>query len=191
MKKRKYKASSEEEETDTTNEIVFQQGNRIFFYADVTLKSIQLLFECLAKANEAALSLRPSKVHLHIHSHGGDAYAGLAAFHNLKRNPIPITTMVDGMAASAATFLLLAGKVRVAMKHSSVLIHQVSTGFFGKYNDMIDEMQNTHDLMNTFRSLYKEHTSLTAEHLEELLKSERALDAKTCKKNGIVHKVSS
>jgi ATP-dependent protease ClpP protease subunit len=78
-------------------------------------------------------------------------------------------------------------KKKRCMKYGFVLIHQVSTGFFGKYNEMIDEMANTHDLMQACRSLYHEHTDISKERLEELLKSERAVNATTCLNDGIVH----
>lgn len=176
-------------DTEAGSKVVKQMGNRVFFYTDVTTTSVQELYEAISEANKSAVLCTPSKVHLHLNSQGGDAYAGFAAYHILKKNPLPIVTYVDGMVCSAATFLLMVGKKRVASKHSFVLIHQVSTGFFGKYNDMIDEMQNTHDLMEACRNLYTSHTKMTPERLEELLKSERAVNAETCLKDGIVHKV--
>ena len=179
--------AAEEEENDGKH--VKQIGNKIFFYSDVNLGSVQKLFECMQEANRAALQAEPCGISLHINSHGGDAYAGIAAYHHILRNPLPVTTYVDSLVASAATFLLLAGSNRIAMKHSFVLIHQVSTGFFGKYHDMIDEMANTHDLMAAFHTLYTDRTSMSTERLEELLRSERASDAATCLKDGIVHSI--
>ena len=142
-----------------------------------------------AEANRYALQAEPCGISIHINSNGGDAYAGLAAYHHILRNPLPVTTYVDSFVASAATFLLLAGEKRIAMKHGFVLIHQVSTAFFGKYHDMVDEMANTHDLMKAFRTLYSDRTSMTKDRLEELLRSERAIDAETCLKDGVVHTV--
>lgn len=190
--KRKRCTASESDEEDTCSsndsDSVKQIGNRVFFYADVSTESVQTLYSCIGEANKHAIVSTPSSVHLHINSNGGDVYAGLAAYHHVRRNPIPIVTYVDGMVASAATLILMAGKRRVAMNHSFVLIHQVSTGFVGKYNEMIDEMANTHDLMDTFRDLYKKHTSISPKRLEKLLTSERSLDAKECLKEGIVQK---
>lgn len=187
MKRKNHRFAGDEETEEDSSKKVKQLGNKVYFYADVTMESVQQLFECLNEANSHAVLSTPSTVHLHISSNGGDAWAGFSAYHHLRRNPVVLTTYVDGMVASAATFLLMAGSRRVCMKYGFVLIHQVSTGFFGKYNEMIDEMANTHDLMQACRSLYAEHTKMNAERLEELLKSERAVNATSCLEDGIVH----
>ncbi len=187
MKRRKYRFEGEEDPETDTSKNVKQMGNKVYFYADVSVESIQQLYERVSEANKHAVLSTPAAVHLHICSNGGDAFAGFSAYHHLRKNPIPLTTYVDGMVASAATFLLMAGTKRICMKYGFVLIHQVSTGFFGKYNEMIDEMANTHDLMQACRSLYHEHTDISTERLEELLKSERAVNATTCLNDGIVH----
>lgn len=179
--------TAEEEGDDEKH--VKQLHHKIFFYADVSIGSVQRLYECLLEANKHALTCSVGEVHLHIHSHGGDACAGFAAYHHLRKNILPIVTYVDGMVCSAATFLLMAGRRRVCGTHGFVLIHQISTGFFGKYNDMIDELQNTKDLMQACRNLYTEHTTMSPERLEELLKSERAISAQVCLEDGIVHAI--
>ena len=46
-----------------------------------------------------------------------------------------------GFVASAATFLLLAGAERLAMPNAHILIHQIRTGFWGKFNDLLDEVR--------------------------------------------------
>jgi ATP-dependent protease ClpP protease subunit len=186
-KKRVRLSDDNEDDNEDESKHVKQWGNKVFFYADVTTESVHALYEAVNEANKNATVSTPSEVHLHLNSQGGDAYAGFAAYHILKKNPLPIITYVDGLVCSAATFLLMTGKKRVASKHAFVLIHQVSTGFFGKYNDMIDEMQNTHDLMEACRNLYTDHTTMSPQRLEELLKSERAVNAKTCLDDGIVH----
>ena len=186
-RKRSRMSDDNEEDGEDSSKHVKQWGNKVFFYADVTTETVHALYEAVNEANKIATTCTPAEVHLHLNSQGGDAYAGFAAYHILKKNPLPITTYVDGLVCSAATFLLMVGKKRIASKHAFVLIHQVSTGFFGKYNDMIDEMQNTHDLMEACRNLYTDHTTMSSERLEELLKSERAVNAKTCLEDGIVH----
>ena len=143
----------------------------------------------MQEANKEALTTASPEIHVHIMSGGGDAYAGMSAYYHIRRNPLPVVTYVDSMAASAATLLLLAGHRRVACKHAFCLIHQISTGFFGKYHDMIDEMHNTHNLMDAFRQLYMERSNMTRERLEELFRSEKALDAATCLQEGILDEV--
>ena len=49
--------------------------------------------------------------------------------------------------ASAATFMFLAGKKRFMSPNATVLIHQVSTSFWGKFEDLKDEVKNTTEIM--------------------------------------------
>ena len=60
---------------------------------------------------------------------------------------IAVHTYIDGLIASAATFLFLAGKKRFMTENSNILIHQISTGFWGKFEDLKDEYKNTTELM--------------------------------------------
>ena len=54
----------------------------------------------------------------------------------------PVHTYVDGFAASAATLLSLSGEKRFMTKNSLMLIHQLSSGFMGKFTEIKDENDN-------------------------------------------------
>ena len=172
---------------------VTRDGVAVYFHADVTKTTVLKLLKCVREASACALAhshpLHHPTVYLYIHSGGGDAYAGLSAMDHLRNNRVPITTVADGMVASAASFLLLAGTHRLAFRHSHVLIHQLSTGFEGKYADMVDEMQNSNALMNTLRSIYRENTTLPPKRMERLLGKEVAMSAERCLKDGFVHEL--
>lgn len=58
----------------------------------------------------------------------------------MRRSKLHITTVADGTCCSAATFLLLGGDERRMGRHSHILIHQISTGFFGKFRELKDEL---------------------------------------------------
>ena len=179
------KEEEEEEGGDASSLLVERQENTITFFADVSLRSVSRLLALVHEARRDGFA----ELHLHIHSYGGDAFAGLVAYHRLREARVKLVTYVDGMAASAATFLLLAGETRRAFPHSFVLIHQLSGGMFGKYRDLIDEMNNTHDLMKVFVRLYKERTTMKVSQIKALLTTERCIPALRCVAKGIVHEV--
>ena len=54
-------------------------------------------------------------------------------YSHIKKSNIQIDTYVDGMIASAATFIFLAGTNRYIGEYGHILIHQLSTEFWGKY----------------------------------------------------------
>ena len=179
--------------TDDDDNLVRQDGVNVYFYADVSKKSVLRLLECLEKANKCAFadceSLQTCRVYLYLHSNGGDAHAGLSAMDHIRNNKVPVTTVIDGFVASAATFLLLGGEYRVGFNHSTLLIHQLSTGVWGKHADLVDEVRNSTTLMTTIKSVYAANTLLSENKLDSLLKHEKNLGSKACVKFGFVHEL--
>lgn len=184
---------SEDPSDDEDAGSVTQDGDRVFFYADVSRKSVLELVTCLAKANEHALRtctcVQAATVYVYIHSAGGDAYAGLSAFDHIHNNKVPVTTIIDGFVASAATFILLGGEYRVAMKHSNMLIHQLKTTFWGKFSDLVDEMDNSKSLMETIKQIYSENTQMSKKKIDCLLSKEKNMDAARCLSLGFVQEL--
>ena len=75
---------------------------------------------------------------IHLNSVGGDLYAGLAIYNRLKALPAKITTINDGLAASAASIIFQAGDTRKVHAGSNIMVHQAAGFLFGYYqlNDL-------------------------------------------------------
>jgi ATP-dependent protease ClpP protease subunit len=185
MKKRRL-AEDEvaEEEEDTTSELIKSRGDSVYFYADVSKKNVLILldkmFEALKFANEHETPDRPRRV-------GGCAYAALSALHHLEHFPCKVVTVADGFCASAATILFMAGSERKITPYASVLIHQLRTSFFGKYQDLKDEFKNSTELMTTLRGIYEKHTKMPQTLLTTCLEREECLSAASCVEHSIAH----
>jgi ATP-dependent protease ClpP protease subunit len=82
------------------------------------------------------MSLRVSHIILHINSPGGEVFDGLAIFHALRDHPATIETRVDGLAASAASFVALAGDTVVMQRNAQMMIHDASGIEIGNAQDM-------------------------------------------------------
>ena len=129
------------------------------------------------------------KIYLHIQSDGGDAYAGLSAMDFLNRCKIPIVTIIDGFVASAATFILLGGSEIKMSRHSHILIHQIRTEFWGKFDELCDEMKNSENLMYMVRNIYKSNSSMPKKVIDSLLKKELYISCEECLKYKIVDEI--
>lgn len=178
----------EESEDDDSSDSIWNDKEDVFFHTSVTKASILKLITNLREAEKHAL-LTNCHIRLFIHSEGGDAYAGLSGMNHIENMRVSVVTIADGFVASAATFLLLAGQYRLGMEHCTILIHQLSTVFWGKYAEMIDEMENSHDLMRIIRKLYKKKTMMQQEDLAEIMLKEKNISCKKCIKLGILHAV--
>jgi ATP-dependent protease ClpP protease subunit len=67
-----------------------------------------------------------------------------------------------------------------------MLIHQLSSGVWGKMNEITDEYNNLTNLMKRIKSIYKKHSKLTPKKLEKLLKHDLWLDSNKSIKYGLV-----
>jgi ATP-dependent Clp endopeptidase proteolytic subunit ClpP len=187
--------SADKDEDDDKPSVCEVVENRIYYYADIECENVLELNKNLRETtnelmyNAQMLEHTPAPLYLHINSQGGDVFAGLSAMDNILNNKLPVTTIVDGCAASAATFLSIVGKRRLISKHSYILIHQISSAFWGKYTEFEDEKANLDALMKMLRELYKEYTKIPKQTLDDLLKRDLWLDANTAKKYGLVDEI--
>ena len=175
---------------------VSQEDGHIWFYQEVSQESIHTLVSALHKAaverqvQAAKIGLPgPLPIHLHIHSYGGEVFAGFAAADAIRSCPVPVQTHIEGGAASAATLFSVAGARRTIGKNSFILIHQISSVFWGKYEEMKDEMRNSDLLMARIKGVYQEHTNLTAAQVEDILKKDLWFDAAKALECGLVDEV--
>lgn len=174
-------------------------GNHIWFNTDVTNQSISQLIKIIHAKNflfsqkkresEHTFELIPKPLYLHITSYGGDLLEGMAGVDCIVNSTIPIYTIVEGYAASAATFLSVVGKKRYMTKNSVLLIHQLSAGAWGKMEELEDEHRNNTFFMKKIYSLYERYTDISREKLEKKMKRDIWWGYKKCKKYGFVDEV--
>lgn len=170
-------------------------GNVIYYYADVDHASILTLNEKIRKLGQDLRkraieeNREPAGIELRIHSYGGSVFAGIAGMETIRSSPVPITTIIEGGAASAATFLSVVGKKRIITRNSFILIHQLSSFMYGKYEDFKDEMKNLDKLMELIKNVYAEHTKIPMIKLDELLKHDLWFTAGEAIEHGLVDEI--
>jgi ATP-dependent protease ClpP protease subunit len=138
-------------------------------------------------------SVEEIPIYLFINSEGGDYFAGISAHDQIKNFDYPIYTVIDGMVASAGTFLSLAGRKRYINKSAWVLIHQIKTWFGGMYTyeQLKDEMQNCDNIMKSLNQMYLENTKIKQKKLDTFFKHDLYINAEDCIKLGIAESVYS
>ena len=202
MKTNWYLSSSEENEEyegptlaagSSDDSKVSSEYNKIYFYSGVTRQDNLQLNKLLLNTGQKMKSIElcynlpdPPKVYLHINSYGGSVFAGFSSVDYIKSCPVPVVSVIDGCAASAATIMSVVAKERYIHEHAFMLIHQLSSGMWGKFEDMKDDMKNNELLMKKIIGIYEEHTKLPKSKITQILKRDLWWDAKTCLKYGLV-----
>lgn len=211
MKKWIYKANTEEQETQSmpiflnipqSNNEQYSFGgirsieNKIYFYADIDSTSvvelIKLLVETDTKLQNTKNTLGDDYTpvcHLHLSTNGGEIFSAFAVVDTIRQMKSKVYTYIDGAVASAGTLISLAGEKRYMGKYSHLLIHQLSGGMFGKFNEMEDEIYNCTALMKLLKTFYKEKTKMPMKKLEEILSKDIWLSADECLQFGIIDQI--
>jgi len=171
------------------------QDNKIYYYSNVGRGSCSELNKKIGELEgkylgiAKSLDIEPPTIKLMINSGGGSVVSGIASMDTILRTNVPIHTYVDGFAASAATFLSVVGNYRFMSQHSYMLIHQLSTQFWGTYSNFEDEKQNLDLMMRTIKDVYKKYTKVPMKKLDEILKHDLLWDAKTCLEYGLIDEI--
>jgi ATP-dependent Clp endopeptidase proteolytic subunit ClpP len=126
-------------------------------------------------------------IQLHINSPGGDVHDGLAIYNQLKQRKGDVHVIVDGLAASAASFIAMAaspGKLEMA-PHSQMMIHN---GFSMAIGDAAD-LRKTADLLDKvtteIASIYSERSGKPVQHFLDLMAAETWLSDKEAVAEGL------
>lgn len=112
-----------------------------------------------AKEFVAALDELPSdttEIRLLINSPGGDVFEGLAILNALRRHSARVVTVVEGLAASAASFVALAGDEVVMAKNAELMVHDAWGVCVGNAEDMGQMATNLARISDNIASIYAE-----------------------------------
>jgi ATP-dependent protease ClpP protease subunit len=170
-------------------------ANKIYFYSTVSRPKILKLNKSISNIS-AALEIRgktyshaPGRIQLHINSYGGSVFAALAAVDYIRTSEVPIDTVIEGCAASAATLISVVGSRRRIHKNACMLIHQLSGHMWGKFEEMKDDMENSQLLMKKIKNIYKEYARIPDDVLGDILKRDLWWDAEMCLNYGLVDEI--
>lgn len=179
--------------TKPTNIVV--ERNNVYLYGDITPDSCEELKNKLndldfnGRLFKISYGTTPPPINLHIQSNGGSLMNALYIVDLIDNLETPVNTYVDGYAASAASLISVMGKERYMTKNSMILIHQLSSGREGKYEELHDDNENLIMLMDKLKTIYMEHSHISEETLDNILKHDLWLDAERCKQYGLIDEI--
>ncbi len=133
--------------------------------------------------------LKASKIALHINSPGGEVFDGVAIFNALKRHNAAITVWVDGIAASSASFIAMAGDEVVMAAHSQMVIHEASGLCMGPADDMHQLADFLDKTSNNIASFYAERAGGSIKEWRALMKEETLFSDEEAVEAGLADRV--
>lgn len=121
-----------------------------------------------------------------LNSVGGDLFAGIAIYNRMSELKGDTITIVDGLAASAASIILQGGKKRKIFAGSQVMVHGASIFMCGSYNRQ--ELKKVSDMIKegneSVLEIYASKTGKGKEFLRGLMEEEKWMVGKKAVENG-------
>lgn len=103
---------------------------------------------------DAITGLGPVAINLHLNSGGGDVWDGVAIYNAILNHPGQVTVHVDGLAASAASFIAMAGDRVLVAKAATMMIHDALCGTIGNAADHRSDADLLEKLSGTISAIY-------------------------------------
>ncbi|KFB99157.1 ATP-dependent Clp protease proteolytic subunit [Trabulsiella guamensis ATCC 49490] len=125
-----------------------------------------------------------SHINLNIHSPGGDVFDGIAIYNLLNKHPAKITVHIDGLAASMASFIAMAGDRIVMPENALMMIHKPWGISGGNANDMRDYAELLDKVEHVLIPAYARKTGKSAEVLAAMLEDETWMNGTECVAQG-------
>lgn len=140
--------------------------------------------------NELSQLQGVTAIDLHINSPGGEVFEGIAIYNCLRAHPATITTYVDGIAASIASVIAMAGNRIVMGPHSQMMIHEGSGLCIGD----ADEMRKMAELLDfqsdNIAGVYAARAGGTVEEWRGRMRTETWYTAETAVEAGLADEVA-
>lgn len=98
--------------------------------------------------------VKAKEIHLRVNSPGGDVFGGLAIMNAIARHPATVTAFIDGLAASAASFVVQAADRIVMGRQARMMIHDAIGMCIGNAADMAETMKLLDMISNDIAACY-------------------------------------
>jgi len=138
------------------------------------------------KSKYAIVRVEPRPIRLILSTQGGLIHAAFSVVDTIKSLEVPVHTIVSGYVASAGTLISLAGAKRSITSNSFMMIHEIRSGFWGRYSDARAEYENITKLMEHITTYYVANTKITRERLRDMLRADNDLTAAEALEMGLV-----
>ena len=131
------------------------------------------------------------EVFFYINSVGGSVDAGISIFNKIRSMKAETTTVVDGLAASAASIVAQAGDHRQVSLGSQTMVHCASAGLLGYYNksalDEVSKMLESED--KRIAQILADRTGRTEKDMLKMMKATSWMTADEAVEEGFADEV--
>ncbi|WP_369070027.1 head maturation protease, ClpP-related [Kineococcus terrestris] len=131
-------------------------------------------------------------IELHVSSPGGDVFDGIAITNALRQHPARVVATVDGLAASAASFIVAGSADEVVMaRNSELMIHDAWGMAIGNAADMRKLADDLDRISNNIASMYADKAGGTVADWRDVMLAETWFSAEEAVEAGLADRVET
>jgi len=164
----------------------------LYIYGDIVSYK---WFENDVTANEFRKELNAigdvKTLNIYINSYGGDVFQGQAIYSMLKRHKASKTVYIDGIAASAASFIAMSGDKIIMPSNAMMMIHRAWTIGFGNANDFLKLAADMDKIDESIMSTYQDKTGMELEKIKQLMDDETWMNADDAVEMGFADEIEA
>lgn len=129
--------------------------------------------------------LSAKTVHVRLNTPGGDVFEGTAIHNALVEHPARIVVHIDGVAASAGSFIAMAGdEIRMA-DNAYMMIHNARGGVMGEAEEMRRYADFLEKINGVIAGMYERKTTKPRDHWRGVMDAETWFTAEEAKAEGL------
>lgn len=168
---------------------ISSEGSELFLEGDIS-RETWFGDEVTPEAFRGELKKLKGNVTVHLNSGGGDVFAGVSIYNALKDySKGKVIVKVDGLAASIASVIAMAGDEIIMSPGSMMMVHNPWSMGAGSS----EELREVADLLDEIREsiipIYSERTGLSKDEIIEIMDSETWMSAEKAVEKGFADKV--
>lgn len=138
---------------------------------------------------EDLAAIKATTIHLRINSPGGDVFEARAIQTALRQHPANVVAHIDGLAASAATYIMLAADEIEAVDGALIMIHDAWALVVGNKSDMIKMADTLAKIDEGIAADYVHKTGKSEKQINEWMAEETSFTAKEALENGFIDRI--
>jgi len=131
-------------------------------------------------------TIKAKNISVRINSPGGDVFDGVAIFNALKEHPAHVTTKIEGLAASIASIIALAGDEVQAHKNAMYMVHDPWVLAAGNQYDLREIADILEKISGNMVDIYSQNSNIGKKEIRDMLKAETWFTAKEAKERGFI-----
>ncbi len=168
---------------------VKNEDNRTIYFDGYIAQDSWFDDDITPKKFKAELLSDSGDISVWLNSPGGDVFAASQIYTMLKEYAGKVSVRIDGLAASAASVIAMAGDEIIMSPVAMMMIHNPATVIFGEAADLQSGIKMLSEVKESIINAYEQKTNLPRNKISNMMDAETWFSAQKAVELGFVDKI--